>query len=73
LPNLLIWHLQVLPPLCWSLQQISFLLLSWHLGLAGRDLPPPTALFKFLRQVWNRDSTAGEAIQRLPHLGVYPT
>jgi hypothetical protein len=41
LPNHWIWSLQILPPLCWAFQLISFLLcpghllLSWHLGLAG--------------------------------------
>jgi hypothetical protein len=41
MPNLWIWSLQVLPPLCWSFQLISSLLspgsllLSWHLGFGG--------------------------------------
>ena len=59
LPNLWIWSLQVLPPLCWAFQLISSLLgpgsllLSWHLGLAGGypQFPIPhcyTPLFKFL-------------------------
>lgn len=41
LPNLWIWSLQVLPPLCWVFQLISSQLgpgsslFSWHLGLSG--------------------------------------
>jgi hypothetical protein len=59
LPNLWIWSLQVLLPLCRAFQLISSplcperFLLSWHLGLAGGYSPVPiphcyTPLFKFL-------------------------
>jgi hypothetical protein len=59
LPNLWIWSLQVLPPLCWAFQLISSLLssgsllISLHLGLAGHYPEFPifhcyTPLFNFL-------------------------
>ena len=59
MPNLWIWSLQVLSPLCWVFQLMSSLLgpgsllLSWHLGLSGGypQFPIPhcyTPLFNFL-------------------------
>ena len=62
MPNLWIWSLQVLPPLCGVLQLMSSLwgpgrlLLSWHLGLSGcypQFLIPHcyTPLFNFLTSV----------------------
>jgi hypothetical protein len=59
LPNLWIWSLQVLPPICWAFQLISSplcpgrLLLSWYLELSGGypQFPIPhcyTPLFNFL-------------------------
>ena len=47
MPNLWIWSLQVLSPLCWVFQLMSSLLgpgrllLSWHLGLSGCYPPVP--------------------------------
>jgi hypothetical protein len=47
MPNLWIWSLQVLSPLCWVFQPMSStlgpgrLLLSWHLGLSNPQFPTP--------------------------------
>ena len=53
MPNLWIWSLQVLSPLCWVFQLMSSLLgpgsllLSWHLGLSSGypSSPSPTATY----------------------------
>ena len=79
LPNLWIWSLQVLPPLCWAFQLISSLLgpgsllLSWHLGLSSGSAlsPSPTATY-FYSFSWLPELLSCLPLYLLPFLSSFP-
>ena len=84
IPNLWIWSLQVLSPLCWAFQLISSLwgpgnlLLSWHLGLPGGypQFPIPhcyTIPFNFLTLWFKKKFNLNSIPQTFPLHPLTPT